>query len=273
MRYSVILWSILLFSQFAIGQSRHTKRPERLFVKGDTIKGITVLNKKIDKHQQDAYLYLYRAKFKIERGDLNAAMVDLNSFCVLNKTCGEAGLLKSWILYRQGNYKAAIEQLTDYTRIYDSSDGFLYLGLCHLQLKNYGPAQGAFEHAAEMDPQNHIAVYNAGLAAYRNMQYDVAESHFDKATNLLPSDYDSWFGLGIAQNAKMEFEDSNKALRQSLAVNPNSGEALFNIGLNYFELGNKDQACSYWKKAENAGNLASKLSLERHCEEKATTSH
>lgn len=254
-------------------QSRHQKRPAKFFAAGDTIKAMTVLNQKIAKHTDDADLYLYRGKIKLERNDLSAAMADFNTFCILNSTCGEAGYLKSWILYQQGNYKGAIEQLSDYTRKQPSANAFLYLGLSHLRMNNYNPAFGAFERSVELESTNYNAVYNAGLAAYKADNASMAVSYFEKATHLLPSDFDAWFGLGLALNATQSFGESNKALRQALAVSPDNSGALFNIGLNYYELGNKKQACSYWGKAQNAGSLPATLSLERHCPEKEAKAH
>ena len=273
MKHFIAIVFCLIMSMGLCAQSRHQKRPAKFLASGDTIKAMTILNKKIEKHSDDADLYLYRGKIKLERKDFGAAMIDFNSFCSLNGTCGEAGYLKSWTLYQQGNYRAAIEQLSSHTRVQPSSNAFLYLGLSHLKLGNHQPALGAFERATQIEPSNYTAVYNAALAAYKTDDAALSTRYFEQATNLLPSDFDAWFGLGMALNASQKFEESNKILRQALAISPNNGSALFNIGLNYFELGDKDQACSYWTKAEISGNLASTPSLERHCREKASTTH
>ncbi len=273
MRSFLLVLFVVLCSSNSFGQSRHRKKPMKHFAAGDTVKAMTILNQKIDKHSDIADLYLYRGKIKLERNDLNAAMADFNTFCSLNSTCGEAGYLKSWILYKQGNYRAAVEQLSEQTRTRPTAEAFLYLGLSHIQLKNYGPALGAFEKSLELDPTNYLATYNTGLAAYRESQFSLAQHYFEQATNILPSDYDAWYGLGLTQNAGGYLEESNKSYRQALAITPEDGGSLFNIGVNYFGLGDLEQACSYWGKAEAAGNLAATPSLERHCQEKEATTH
>lgn len=273
MKYLAVVITLMLLSIGLMAQSRHQKRPAKFLAAGDTVKAITILNKKIAKFSDDADLYLYRGKIKLNRNDLGAAMVDFNTFCSLNETCGETAYLKSWILYQQGNYKGAITQLSDVTRKQPSSTAYLYLGLSHLKVTNYGPAFGAFERSIELDPKNYSAVYNAGLAAYKNEDPSSAIKYFEIATNLLPSDFDAWFGLGLALNASQAFEESNKALRQALAVSPGDGSSLFNIGVNYFELDHQDQACKYWTRAQEVDNLAATPSLERHCQVKEATGH
>jgi tetratricopeptide (TPR) repeat protein len=273
MRFLLImaLLSFLVFDSMA--QSRYLKKVDKFMLLGDSVKAVNHLNKMIGKHPSAADLYLRRAQMKMDRGDLNPAMVDLNSFCSLNQTCGEAAFLKGIIRYRQDDFHGAVEYFSDYSRKHDDVNAWMYLGLTHLNLKNYQIAENAFTKVLDIDSKNYLALYNAGLAAYNYSEFDKASEYFTLATTRLPGDIDSWLGLGLAQSAQGDFTDSNKSLRQALGVQPDNGSVLYNIGVNYHGLGDSEQACNYWERAQKVKNLAAELAIEQYCSETADKGH
>lgn len=257
----------------AEAQTRHLKKVNKYLDQNDTVAAMKQLNKMIAKHSVEAALYLKRAQLKISRGDLSPALIDLNSFCTYNQTCGEALFLKGLICYRQQNYHAAIGHLSDYSRKHDDPNGWIYLGLSHLNLSNFEVAQNAFSKALENEPGNFNAHYNAGLAAYKQGEFKKSLDYFSAATNLFPASVDAWIGLGLSYTAQASFEASNKALRQAIAIEPNHGAALYNIGVNYHGMDDHESACSYWTRAKEAQSQAALVALERYCSETADKGH
>ena len=257
----------------ATAQSRYLKKVDKFMLLGDSVKAVNHLNKMIGKHASTADLYLRRAQIKMDRGDLNPAMVDLNTFCSLNQTCGEATYLKGIIRYRQSDYHGAVEFFSDYSRKHEHLNAWMYLGLTHLKLKNYQIAENAFTKAIAIDSENYLALYNAGLASYSYSEYDKASEYFTLATKRIPGDIDSWLGLGLAQSALGDFSESNKSLRQALGIQPENGSVLYNIGVNYHGLGDSDQACSYCKRAKLTLNHPAEVAIEQYCSETADKGH
>lgn len=270
MRLAFIILMIACFASPVNAQSRYLKKPNKYLLKSDTTNAMLALNKMIAKHPTEADLYMKRAELKMARKNFDAAMVDLNSYCGYNQVCGQAELLKGIIRYEQLDYRGAIEHLSAYSIRRDDEQVWNYLGMCHLKLKNYQIARNAFEKAFESNGKNQGALYNAGLASYLNEEYEMAIDFFNRSIELLPGDLNSWMGLGLAQTALHRFSDANKSFRQALAIDENNGTALYNIGVNYYGMNEKDEACVYWEKANQYRNLAAGQALEQYCQEKAT---
>lgn len=261
----VITIGSLFFHHSGFSQHPLLEKVNKHLEQGDTSRALKVLNRNIQKHSLVAELYLKRAQVKIDRRDYTPAMVDLNSYCSLNKSCGQASLLKGLVLYRQGNFNGAIEHFSDYSRNSGSFDGWFYLGLCHMALQNFMVAVHSFEKAIETEPGNIQAWYNAGLCAFRNEDYTQADSLFRQALTLNPSDKDVLLAYALTLNKRAAFEESNKVLNELLAVDASSHVALYNIGVNYYNLDQRDLACDYWTKAKNSGNNAASVAIEDYC--------
>jgi tetratricopeptide (TPR) repeat protein len=244
------------------------KKVDKYLVAKDTSKALTHLNKQIVKHPTEGSLYLKRAEVKIERGDLDPAMVDLNTYCSLEKRCEKATYLKGIIRYKQQDYHGAIEHFSEFSKNSENENGWMYLGLCHLAMQNFQVAQNAFERCLEVNPENFNAIYNAGLAAYQDERYVTAIEFFVKATQMNGESLPAWIGLGLSQNGYSKFEQSNLSLRNALAIQPNNGSALYNIGVNYYNLNDTQNACEYWQRAEKSASLPAQLALEQFCQEK-----
>lgn len=270
MKQFVIIAFSLFFGLNLQAQSRHLKKPNKFLLKSDTTNAILALNKMIDKHPSDAELYMKRAELKIARKNFDAAMVDLNSYCTYNKGCAQAELMKGIIRYEQLDYRGAIDHLSAYSKKREDAQAWFYLGMCHLKLKNYQIARNAFDKTFETDQKNQKALYNAGLASYLNEEYVMAIEYFNRSIELLPGNLNAWIGLGLSQTALERFTESNKSLRQALAIDADNGSILYNIGVNYYGMDEKEEACSYWKKAKLHRHLAAVQALEQYCQETVT---
>ncbi|MEZ4721929.1 MAG: tetratricopeptide repeat protein [Flavobacteriales bacterium] len=268
MRITLFLLFIAL-THLTLAQDKVDKKILKYFVKGDTAKAIAYLNKHIQKKPESAELYLKRARIKIQRGDLDPAMVDLNSFCSINKSCGEASYLKGLIRYRQKDYNGAISHLSDYSRVFDKdANGWLYLGLSHLQLKNFQLAINAFERTLQINAKQYQAAYNAGLCAYNNEDFELAVRYFTMAIDIKPNDISPQIGLALAQTAMAKYTESNQTLNIALALDAQNAPVLYNMGVNFYNLDQLNKACEQWKKAAALSNLAAESALERYCEGK-----
>ena len=249
-------------------QSKYVVKVHKYLAAGDTVKAIKNLNKYISKKPELAELYLKRAKLKIDRGDYDPAMVDLNSFCSLNRICGEAEYLKGIVRFKQRDYNGAIAHLSEYTKIRDHAQAWFYLALSHMWLQNYPLAINGFQKSIQIDGNQPLAYYNAGLASFYTDNFSNAAMFFEKALELSPNDTDIKIARANALMQQKLYTESNALLREISIGDKNYPAALYNIGVNYFNLNEKDLACDYWVQAKEIGHLQAEDATERHCEKR-----
>jgi|GEM_PF-422159 len=249
-------------------QTRYIKKVDKYLGQNDTAKALTTLNKYIDKKPEAAQLYLKRAMIKIDQKHYDPALVDLNSFCSVNKTCGEAEYWKGVIMYKQGNYTGAVENFGNYSRKFDKAESWFYLALSHMWLQNYNLSMYAFTRSLEVDANQPAAWYNAGVSAYRYGDHTKADSLLRRAQELSPEDLDVKMAIGLNLAKQKDFIESNKVLRSIQDVYSNKGSVLFNIGLNYFHMDEREHACEYWSLAAEEGHGQGLTSRKKFCDKK-----
>lgn len=259
---------LLLTSSNSVAQSKYAQKVDKYLSTGDTAKALKKLNKFIAKKPEATDLYLKRAKLKMERGDYDPAMVDLNSFCSLNRICGEAEYLKGLVRFKQHDYNGAIAHLSEYTKMKDHAPAWFYLALSHMWLQNYPLAINGFQKSIDIDGNQPLAYYNAGLASFYSDNFANAALLFAKALELTPNDSDIKIARANALMQLKKFAESNTLLREVGMEDKNYRIALFNIGVNYFSLNEKDLACDYWVQAKELGHLQAEDATERHCEKR-----
>lgn len=266
----LFLVTILLVSISGISLSQHKyiKKVDKYLEAGDRTKALQKLDQYIKKKPELAALYLKRAKLKIEQGDLGPAMLDINTFCSLNRICGEAEFLKGLILYKQRNFHGAVEPLGEYTRKFDNADGWYYLALSHMWIQNYSLAAHGFKRAMEAGSAQPDIYYNAGLASYYNAAYPKADSLFLLAIAQNSQDIDALLARSLVLSKMTQYAESNKVLRAILDIDPTHGKALYNIGVNYYDLNERDLACDYWTQAAEALHQEGEVAKEKYCGKK-----
>lgn len=252
----------------AVCQSKYLTKVEHVLQQGDTTKALTRLNKYIAKHPKEAELYLKRARMKIQRGDLDPAMVDLNSYCSLQKDCGKANLLKGIVRFKQGDFNGAIAFLSSYTQKNEDPEAWSYLAQSHMWLQNYPVAINGFRRAIQINPKDVSAMYNAGLSAYYGESYSLADSFFQAAELLAPDDLDIRLARGLSLLRKGDHVESNKVFRRFEKDQIYFDRALYNIGVNYYNLDEVDLACDYWTRAIEMGHLGAESSKKKYCGKK-----
>ena len=273
MKYFFVFWFFLTVLPFTAlhAQSKAVLKVDKLLLKGDTSKALKKLNHFIDKTPSQADLYLKRAKLKIQKGDLEPAMVDLNSFCSLNMVCGEVDLWKGVVRFKQGDYNGAISYLSVYTNKREDADAWFYLAQSHMWLQNYPVAINAFQRSINLRPNEVSAIYNAGLCAYYLSRYADADSLMQTAERLAPKDLDIRLARGLSLLRGGKHVESNEVFRSIAEGDHQFPAALYNIGVNYYNLNEFELACEYWSRAMEKGHLQAESSKKRYCGKKTQT--
>ena len=100
---SLLILTLIAFASSTVNaQTMRLKRPFRVLEKGDTIRAMGIINKRIQR-TESAALYKLRGEIKQQRGDLHEALVDYQTYCI-EQPCGsvQADLVAQFLVYRLG---------------------------------------------------------------------------------------------------------------------------------------------------------------------------
>ena len=135
----------------------------------------------------------------------------------------------------------------------DDKDAYYYLGLTFLRAEKYSDAVAPFEKVLELDPQYKGARRNLGVAYLNLESNELAIQQLKKSIDQDPQDASAYFYLGRVLQQKKWFKESLIHFQTVLSLDPGMEQiSLFQIGVAYLELGQKEDA-----------KLALTLALER----------
>ncbi len=112
--------------------------------------------------------------------------------------------------------------------------------------------EGAVEHlkkAVEIAPQYVDAWNNLGALAYKLHQFALAETYFREALKHEPDYYPSLVNLGGALLTQGKIQDSLPWNLAALQARPDDALAHSQLGLNYYHMGQMEEAEKYLKQA------------------------
>jgi spermidine synthase len=141
--------------------------------------------------------------------EVDNLLQEVNILIQKNPDFGTALLIKSWLLRKKKEIKAALR---------------------------------AAEKAAQLAPYNAETWNNLGVILMYFKEVDKAIGYFNKAVMLNPAVPKFRYDLGIALAVNNQYEEAIVQLLQFLKVDPNNVEAHFSLGELYYRDGQKDLA-------------------------------
>src|SRR5258705_5590990 len=148
--------------------------------------------------------------------------------------CGAPGpraLLKGESLIKQHRYEAAIEYLTNATRLLPkSAQARNHLGLAYHGAGHLDQAQRAYKQALQLDFNLAPARYNLGVLALEQNDALAAVEHLTSYTAFQPASVDGWIKLGNAQVRARRLDQAEKSYKNALEIRPRDPEALNGLG-------------------------------------------
>lgn len=111
-------------------------------------------------------------------------------------------------------------------------------------------------------PRAAIQAWQRGLEILKNGSLTEAVRLFENAVALAPGFYDAWVDLGALRNRLGEYDAAKAAYMKAAEANPAGAEASLNLGILYYEQGNRE------RQAGDSVTLGS-FSLAREWLEKA----
>ncbi len=147
-------------------------------------------------------------------------------------------------LFNEQKYENA---LTEFEKVIKNDplnkEAYYYQGLTFLRAEKYSEAITPFKKVLELDPKYSGARRNLGIA-YLNLQFnDLALQDLTKSIDQDPQDASAYFYLGRVFQQKEQYQESLIYFQTVLTLDPDLEQiALFQIGLAYVQLGQKEDA-------------------------------
>lgn len=126
-------------------------------------------------------------------------------------------------------------------------------GCAYARLKQYKNAIRDFTAAIQADSSISTYYYHRALAENKAGKYIDCIEDCDKVLSMDSLIAEAWLIRGIAKAIKGDEDGSMADFRGALACRPGYAEALYNIGLNYYEANDNDNAGKYLLDAKKAG--------------------
>jgi tetratricopeptide (TPR) repeat protein len=178
------------------------------------------------------------------------------------------------------------------------ADSYLNRGLAKDELNRTQEAIKDYDMAVAINPDNPAFYSNRGVAKGKLGKLEDAVSDFNKALNLKPDDEATLSNRGYANVLLNRNEDAMKDYNRSLEMNPNEkayynraalkyktkdfegavadcnqaiqlnnrfADAIYQRGLAYYSLNEKDKACSDFSMATNMGSKAAEYYYKNLC--------
>ncbi len=122
-------------------------------------------------------------------------------------------------------------------------------GVALKELGQLEEAIASFDQALKLQPNDHQAWFGRGVALYELGQLEEVIASFDQALKLQPNDHEAWYNRGVALYKLGQFEEAIASFDQTLELQPNLHQAWYNRGLVLKKLGQFEEAIASFDQA------------------------
>lgn len=150
--------------------------------------------------------------------------------------------------YQRGNYKAAVEKLTQAIEINPkNARAYNTRGDAFYRLGEYDKAQADSSQAIRLNPHDANAYYDRGFIFYKLRKYKEAIADYNKAIELDEKNANIYFGRGLARYKLKDKQGEDKQgaiddLSQAISLKPEYSEAYLQRGIVHRRIGQKQAA-------------------------------
>lgn len=149
---------------------------------------------------------------------------------------------------------------------YYLSNSFLNLGEYTLGIKIYEACIDKWDLNTDESSRFNAEFLRLAACLYSgNKDGEKAKAAISRALSLNPSSGKIWYDSGVIKRESGDLEGAIEDFEKSHKLDPSLNSAGHNIGSIYFDLGNNEEACKYWKIGADLGNQSSKALWQKHC--------
>ncbi|RPD45696.1 hypothetical protein DNI29_16190 [Hymenobacter sediminis] len=192
----------------------------------------------ISRQPRNASLYARRAAFRLDAGQTEAALSDINRALELDDAPGEFYFTKARALRARGYIKSALAATTEAARRgFASPELNLLVGEMHLATRRYQDALDQLDRALQQEPDDAAALFYKGIA-YVGLQDTVQALDYLRASLARdPRQPETLHQLAFLSNAFRQPAQAAKYAARGLKLAPTYGPLWYDYG-RQFELQN-----------------------------------
>jgi tetratricopeptide (TPR) repeat protein len=248
-----------------------------------------------------AQTHLDKARTAYKADELAIALVYADSAIAADQTVPGGYKLRGDIKQRQKNLHGA---LADYTKAekYTPDDARLYVSRSAVYISEgrVKEAIGDADKALKLDPKDSDAWYNRACANYVGRNNDAALRELDKALELAPTHANALFLRGVVKGELYKESAGLADIEAALALDPKLAGAAMSAGVLlfetkryaeaierfneviaeggsdlkeahyyradcYYQLADKDKACTDWRRAGELGDKDAQFIVRNYC--------
>ncbi len=159
------------------------------------------------------------AQALLDQGKLNPAETVVRGYLATHPDSADAHYLLGYILFREQNPRASLEQYTESARYRaPSALDLQVIGCDYFLMEDYGAADQWLTKAVERNPRDATAQYFLGRAKYNEKRFDEAVRAFTECLKLDPTSVKAADNLGLSCQALGKTEDAVAAYRNAIAL-------------------------------------------------------
>lgn len=217
--------------------------------KGDTNAAVIQLKNVLQKNPNDVEARYVLGTIYNEKGDANSAEKEIRKALSLGMSPVKALPDLSKALLMQGQFQKVLDETRQVQEAKEDPAVLTLQGNAHLAMGNGAEAKSAFEHALKNHPDYPEALI--GLAKYSMSTRDMeAAARFsEQAVSKNPTNTDAWLFQGDILRAQGKIEPALAAYEQVLKLKPNNAtahifKATLEVGLRKFDAAKVDIAAA-----------------------------
>jgi len=180
----------------------------------------------------------------VDQGKLADAESAVRQYLEANRNSADAHYLLAYILFREQNPKASIEEYTASARY--RAPGALDLkvmGCDYFLLEDYGNADKWLTDSVKMNPRDAITQYFLGRSKYNEKHFDEGVRAFKECLRLDPKYVGAADNLGLAYEGLGKTEEAIEAYKTAIAAaNGADAKPYFDLGTLLLENGKTQEA-------------------------------
>jgi tetratricopeptide (TPR) repeat protein/predicted Ser/Thr protein kinase len=160
-----------------------------------------------------------------------------------------------------GDFEKAIKPCEKSIAIRPNGSAYSNLGVAQFYLRHYYEAATNFEKAADLNPKDYTIWRNVGDGFYwaqgkrpqADAAYQKAIGLAEDALRVNPKSSDAYEILALSRAMTGAKQQANAAIARALALSPDNPDVIYAAAIVYAQVGERDQAIEWLKKALKAG--------------------
>jgi len=194
---------------------------------------------------------LVEAQALVDQGRLTDAESAVRRYLAANQESADGHYLLAYILFREQNPKASLEEYTASARYRaPGAIDLKVIGCDYFLLEDYGNAEKWLTESVKANPRDAVTRYFLGRSRYNEKHFDEAVSTFQECLRLDPKYVGAADNLGLAYEALGKIDEAIAAYKTALAAaNGTDAKPCFDLGTLLTENGKTQEALVYLVQA------------------------